>query len=116
VTDIALLVIDIIGGGERMAGYVPHFTKKRERLARLEQDLVRSIRSGESHERWLVLADAVRLGKIRALRAEHAQFEPATKGHSDRLAEIDEQITSLESAASEKILAEYLARVDLDSA
>jgi hypothetical protein len=99
-----------------MANYVAHHTKKRERLARLEQDLERSIRSGEPREHQLVLADEVRLGRIRVLRAERAEFEPAARGHSDRLAAIDEQIASLEAIASEKILTEYSTRLDHVSA
>ncbi len=99
-----------------MANYLAYHTKKRERLVRLEEDLTRSIRGGESRERQLVLDDEVRLAKIRVLRAERAQFEPAARGYTDRFAAIDEQIASLETIASEKILAEYLARLDHVSA
>lgn len=99
-----------------MANYVAHHSKKRERLARMEEDLVRSIRSGDLRERQLFLADEVRLAKVRALKAERAQFEPATRGYSDRMAAIDEQIASLEVTASENILAEYSLRSNHASA
>ena len=92
-----------------MSNYVPHFTKKRERLARLEQDLLRSIHSGTPHERLLVLADEVRHGKIRALRAEHAHLEETPGDHSDRFTMIHQKVAALETASPETILAEYLA-------
>lgn len=93
-----------------MAGYVPHYMKKRERLARLEHDLMQSVRSGDSRERQLELAHEVRLGKIRALRAERARFAPSAKRQNDRIAEINEQITELEPITTQKILADYLRR------
>jgi hypothetical protein len=56
------------------------------------------------------LADEVRLGRIKALRAERAEFVPASKGHSNRLVAIDEQLASLEAIAAEMILAEFVMR------
>jgi hypothetical protein len=102
-----------------MAGYVPHFTKKRERLERLEQDLVRSIRSGDSRDRQLSLADEIRLARIRVLRAERANCLPSDGGLHQRFgawvgdkryAKIEAEISALDAISAEEILSEYLVR------
>jgi len=93
-----------------MASYVPSYTEKRERLQYQEEKLLRSVRSGESHEHQLRLAEEVRLARIRSIRAERATFVPRTGGHTDRVAVLDARIASLEAIKPEEILAEFTAR------
>lgn len=91
-----------------MAGYVAHHTKKRERLARLEQDLWRSIRGGRSRDMQLRLANEIRLAKTRVLRVERANFLPSASAGNPRYAAIEAQISVLEAVSSEEILSEFL--------
>jgi hypothetical protein len=93
-----------------MAGYVAHHTKKRERLARLEQDLLRSIRGDDSRESQLRLADGIRLARIRVLRVERANFLPSAIAGSERYAVIEAQISALDAISSDEILNEFLVR------
>ncbi len=57
-----------------MSNYVPHYTKKKERLASGEEELLRAIRDGHPRETLLRLADEVKLAIIRVLRAERARL------------------------------------------
>jgi hypothetical protein len=96
---------DIILG---MAGYVAHHTKKNQRLLRLEQQLSRSVHGGAPLEQRLVLADEVRLARIRALRATRATFFPAkTVSQSNRGDALEAKIASLERMTGEDILIEF---------
>ena len=99
-----------------MASFVPHHTKKRERLARLEQDLLRSIRGDGSHDTQLRLADEIRLARIRVLRVERANFLPTAKTDgkryggivgSGRYAKIEAEISALDAISPEDILSEF---------
>jgi hypothetical protein len=62
-----------------MAGYVPHHRKKRDRLERLECDLLRSIQIGDSRERIIEIAEQVRQARIRVYRAELSRIAPDGK-------------------------------------
>jgi len=99
-----------------MASFVPHHRKKRDRLARLEQDLVRSIHGEDSHDRQLHLADEIRLARIRVLRAEQSNLNLTAKDYPERTAGFDKQIASLEIISPEKALAEFIARLENVSA
>jgi hypothetical protein len=90
-----------------MAGYVAHHTKKRERLTRLEQDLLRSIRDNDSHDGQLRLADKIRLARIKVLRVELAKFVPSSRADSERYAAIETQISALNIISPEEILIEF---------
>jgi hypothetical protein len=89
-----------------MASFVPHHTKKRERLARLEQDLLRSIRDESSHDTQLRLADEIRLARIRVLRVELSNFLPSAIAGSQRYADVETQISALDAISPEDILSE----------
>jgi hypothetical protein len=95
-----------------MANYLFNNKKKRFRLARLEQDLARSIHGEDSRERQLHLADEVRLARIRVLLAEQSNLNLTAKDYSDKAAAFDNQIASLEMILPEKILAEFIAKLD----
>ena len=95
-----------------MANYLFNGKKKRVRLARLEQDLVRGIRDGSPPDRQLRLADEVRLARIRVLRAEQSNLNPTIKSYGDQMTAIDKHIASLETAEPKKILADFIARLD----
>src|SRR5258705_4793628 len=89
-----------------MANYVAHHTKKKERLARLEQQLLRSVRGGTPRDRQLRLAEGVRLARIRALRAERATFVPRSGRQPNHGAALKAKLAALEAISSEAILAE----------
>jgi hypothetical protein len=93
-----------------MASFVPHHTKKRERLARLEQDLLRSIHGDSSRDTRLRLADEIRLARIRVLRVERANFLPSAIVGNKRYAKIEAEISALDAISPEEILSEFLVR------
>lgn len=91
-----------------VSNYVPHYTKKRQVLARKEQQLRRLIERGESTPKIIAAADEVREARIRALRAERATIAPAADGGKlGRLARIDERIQTLIDTPVENLLAEF---------
>jgi hypothetical protein len=90
-----------------MASYVPQHAKKRLRLHRLEEDLLRSIRCSDGIDFQLELAEKVRLARIRTLRAECEKIKPNAKNHVGQLEAIESHIASLSEVSSELILSEF---------
>jgi hypothetical protein len=103
-----------------MANYVAHHTKKRGRLARLEEDLLRSIRNGDLRDRQLTLADEIRLARIRVLQTVRANFLPSGGGRHQRYGalvgdkryrkKIEAEISALEAISAKEILSEFSVR------
>jgi hypothetical protein len=91
-----------------MANYVAHHTKKLERLGRLQQDLLRSLRRGDPQGRQLKLAEDVRLAFIRVLRAERAEIVPSSNGDEKRYQAIDARISALGALSPEQLLATFV--------
>ena len=90
-----------------MASYVPQHAKKRLRLQRLEEDLLRSIRRSDAIDFQLRLAEEVRLTRIRYLRAESEKIKPNSDNHVGQLQAMESHISSILEVSSEKILAEF---------
>jgi len=90
-----------------MANYVAHHTRKKERLLRLEQYLSRSIHEATPRAQQLLLAEEVRLARIRALRVTRATFAPKTGSQANRGAALEAKIASLEAMTPEAILNEF---------
>ena len=75
-----------------MAGYVPWFGKKRERLVDRERAFVTMLRAGAADAKQLAKAgDAVRLARVRELKARRAQLAPREK-NAAKVAELDRKI------------------------
>jgi hypothetical protein len=91
-----------------MSNYVPHHTKKKERLANREDELLRAIHDGKSRDVLLRLAEEVRLARIRVLRAERAKLVPASKWHACNLAAFDSRLAVLAASTADAVLNEYL--------
>jgi hypothetical protein len=92
-----------------------HHLKKRGRLARLEQDLLRSIRSDSSRDTQLRLADEVRLARIRVLRVKLASFLPSAIAGNKRYAAFEAQISALDAISPEDILSEFTKPHDVSA-
>src|SRR6185436_1463471 len=92
-----------------MASYVPIYEKKRSRRAWREERLIRSIERNESHDRHLVLAEELRLGMIREIRAERALIMPRTQHANKRFQRLDERIRFLEKTSPEEMLEQFVA-------
>jgi hypothetical protein len=93
-----------------MGGFGDHHMKKRFRLARLEQDLLRRIGNGSSRDIQLRLADEIRLAKIRVLRVELANILPSAIVGNKRYAKLEAEISTLDAISPEEILNEFLVR------
>jgi hypothetical protein len=89
-----------------VANYVASYTKKKVRLLRLEQELLRSIRTGAPREAQLRLAEEVRLARIRALRATRAALKPSTGPQANCGVTLEQKIALAEETTSDAILAE----------
>lgn len=89
-----------------MANYLPHYTKKKQLLARKELELQRRISRSEPIERVLDAAQHVRDARIRVLQARRATIVP--KGDADaQYRKIDDQIEQLSRTSLDLILAEF---------
>jgi len=86
---------------------MPHYTKKKDRLGAREEELLRAIRDGQPDDRLLLLAEEVRLAKIRVLRAERAKLVPASKWHASNLAALNARIERLMATTADTVLKEY---------
>ena len=78
-----------------MSNYIPRYSKKRERLARVQSDLVRLLT-----ERAV---ERVRQAKIRALKAQRTHLAER-QTHQPELAEIDGRMRAWECMPREAIL------------
>ena len=74
-----------------MAGYVPWFGKKRERLLARERAFVDQLRSGADAKQLTEAADAVRLAHVRGLKAKRAQVPPLER-NAAVVANLDREI------------------------
>lgn len=85
-----------------MSNYLPRTQKKRERQARLENDLRRLIANGASDEKIVTAAEEVRAARIRTIKADrrHCCFIGST-------ARYDAEIAAIEAVGIEVILAEF---------
>src|SRR5262245_37582738 len=91
----------------QMASYVPWYGKKREQLARREQELCRILQRGGSERQLTRAAEEVRASRIRALKAERARIPQCDGPHTARLTEIDDEIRLCESTPIDAIIAKY---------
>jgi hypothetical protein len=92
-----------------MSNYIPWYGKKREKVARRAQELLRILERGGSEKELARAAEEVRASRIRFLRSERARIPPCGV-HEARLAELDHEIRLWESMPIEAILAEYGAK------
>ena len=88
-----------------MTNYIPHYTKKKQILARKEEDLRRLISSHADDEKLLGAAEIVRDARIRVLRAQRATIVPKDNAQEayDR---IDARIHKIENTPIDSILLE----------
>jgi len=94
-------------GDPPMSNYIPHYTKKRQVLARKEQALRRLILRGSTREKLIAAAEEVRASRMRMLKAERATIPPKGSPEFERMAAIDEKIQALSVTPVETILAEF---------
>ena len=94
-----------------MSNYIPRYTKKRERLSRLVRKLHSAISENAAKERIVKLAEEVRQGEIRVLRAERARVTRSEEGAGAR-AEFDAKIRNLEAISIEQFLGRHGWRLE----
>lgn len=93
-----------------MSNYIPHHTKKRERLRRLVRDLRSAVAKNAPEERILKLAEEVRQAEIRVLRADRA-LAPRSERGTDARAMFDAKISNLEATSIEDVLERHGVRL-----
>ena len=89
-----------------MTNYIPHYTKKKQILARKEEALRRLISSRASKDKLLAAAELVRDARIRALRAQRATLVPKDDAQ-EVYDKIDAQIQRIENTPLDAILLEF---------
>ena len=98
-----------------MSNYIPHYTKKKQVLARKELALERLIARGEPRQKVVAAAEEVRDARIRVLRARRATIVP--RGDADtQFQKLDDRIQQLLSTSLDSILAEFgLSKAEEDT-
>ncbi len=97
-----------------MSNYVPHYTKKKQILARKEAALRRLIVRGATEEKLLFAALDIREARIRVLRARRAMIPP--KGDATvKFRQIDQQIREVVAIPLPQLLAEFGYVEDLET-
>jgi hypothetical protein len=89
-----------------MASFIPNNRKKKNRLAKLEDDLRRLIEGGADRPKLLKVAQAIRDGRIRVVRARQYARHPFDDIALYRKDVAD--IEALKAITAEAVLAEYL--------
>ncbi len=89
-----------------MTNYIPHYTKKKQILARKEEALRRLISSRAPQDKLLGAAEVVRDARIRVLRAQRSTIVPKDDAQQayDR---IDARIQRIENTPIDAILLEF---------
>ena len=90
-----------------MASFVPYHRKKKEHLAKKEQELRRLIERSASREKLLIAALEVRDGRIRVLRALQNQNPERNARERALFLKHGDQIKALLALTPEIVLAEY---------
>ena len=90
-----------------MAGYIAHYTKKKDRLVRKVRDLRRLLERGATREKLLKEALEVRDCKIRVLKAKQANNSRHTAEARRGYLKLDSEIEALQSLTAEMVLDEF---------
>ncbi len=83
--------------------YIPHYTKKKQQLARREAALERLLGSDASVTKLLSAAEEVRAARVCVLRAHRATLAP-TERNKEQFERIDGKITEAEQLTAAEIL------------
>jgi hypothetical protein len=92
-----------------MAGYVPWYGKKRDRLDRRVEELRSILDQGGGEQEVVDAVEEVRASRIRFLKSERARIPPCGL-HDVRLAQLDREIQRWRAVPIDGILADYAAK------
>lgn len=87
-----------------MTSYVPRHAKKRERLERLEADLLRLLQADASPARLERAAVAIRDATIRAIAARRAELPPTVE-HAEEIQDLDSRMETWREIGLAEIIA-----------
>lgn len=87
----------------RLMNYIPHYTKKKQQLARRKAALVRLLNSDASVTKLLAAAEEVRAAKVRVLRAQRATLAP-TDRNTEQFERVDARIAEVEQQTAAELL------------
>ena len=104
--DFACLGIDGKLGNDGPMNYIPHYTKKKQQLARREAALQRLLSSDASITKLLAAAGEVRAARIRVLRAQRATLVP-TDHNKEQFERLDVRISQAEKLTAAEVLHQY---------
>jgi hypothetical protein len=91
--------------------YIPHYTKKKQILARKQHRLRRLIERRVTPQKLISAADAIREARIRVLRAQRATIPPKGDAHV-LFDKIDRKIDALLKMTPQDILAHFECSAD----
>ena len=87
-----------------MTAYVSNHRKKKETLTRREADLLRSVERGDSPEKLLKAAEAVRDAQIRVFECQLSLVPPCDDAEKDREDRIRRHLEEWQSRTAQEIL------------
>jgi len=90
-----------------MSNYLVNHNKKRQILARLESELLRTLERGDSDEKARAAAEEVRAARIRVLHVERSRLLPKDGPHAFRFKQIADKIDECLSIPVETIVEQY---------
>jgi hypothetical protein len=94
-----------------MTDYIPHYTKKKQVLARKEDALSRLIRRNAPMSKVVAAAEGVRDARIRVVRAQRATIAPRDDAQEQYDA-LDARIEAIANTPIAVLLAEFGYTVD----
>ena len=89
-----------------MTNYVPHYSKKKQILARKEEALRRLISTCATSEKLLRAAEMVRDARVRVLLAQRATIRPIDDAQK-LYDQIDDRILIIEATSLDSILSDF---------
>jgi hypothetical protein len=93
-----------------VSNYIPRYRKKRDILAKREQELIRVLKRGDSSEKVVAAVEEVRAAQIRVINAERARV-PGREGYERHLANLDAESSKWMSMSVEEIISLCLKRI-----
>ena len=97
-----------------MTNYIPHYTKKKQVLARKELALKRLIDRRTAPDKLLAAAEEVRVARVRVLRAQSATIVPKDDADT-QFAKIDNKIQAILDTSLPDILSDFGCSIDDDN-
>lgn len=95
-----------------MAGYVPYYGKKRDRLYNLQVDLYYAVDQGADSDTITRIAEEVRAAQIRVFQAQIAQVPPTDEDDHGQIDKIRTHIEEWKNKLIDEIIVDCKKKLD----